>query len=207
MKTLILLTLLFASQVLSNKDVINMVNAGLSEDVIIAKIKSAESSFDTSTPALAELKAANVPSSVVVAMVELSNKHASPLAKKRRSVGFADVKTIYIAEMGKSDESERFRSLLSDKLSEKGFTIADKEEDSDATLKGTLSTEEEKGTTKARVSVMLKSSLDTILWSDDFGVRMMLFAGVRGRDSVKLRAGDVADGLHKAWKKAQKGKP
>ena len=54
---------------LTNKDVLEMIKAGLTADVIAAKIKSSPSSFDTSPAALAELKAANVPDAVILAMV------------------------------------------------------------------------------------------------------------------------------------------
>lgn len=55
---------------LTNKDVLDMMKAGLAADVVVAKIKSSETNFDTSPNALAELKAANVPDSVMLAMVK-----------------------------------------------------------------------------------------------------------------------------------------
>lgn len=59
-----------ADQVLTNKDVLDMMKAGLTADVIVAKIKSSPTNFDTSPTALAELKAANVPDNVMLAMVK-----------------------------------------------------------------------------------------------------------------------------------------
>jgi hypothetical protein len=58
------------SPALTNKDVLDMIKAGVTADVIVAKIKSSETNFDTSPAALAELKAANVPDSVMLAMVK-----------------------------------------------------------------------------------------------------------------------------------------
>src|SRR5688500_1492376 len=55
---------------LTNKDVVDMTKAGLSADVIIAKIKSSKTKFDTSPNTLTELKAANVSDVVILAMVE-----------------------------------------------------------------------------------------------------------------------------------------
>jgi len=75
------LSLLLASNVwsqelakhITNKDVIEMVSLGLSDDVIIAKIRSASAGdnlkFDTSVTGLKELKAANVPDSVIKVMI------------------------------------------------------------------------------------------------------------------------------------------
>jgi hypothetical protein len=57
---------------LSNKDVLDMLKTGLSSEVVIAKIKSSPSNFDTSPTALQELKAANVPDAVILAMVQAS---------------------------------------------------------------------------------------------------------------------------------------
>ena len=54
---------------LTNKDVLDMVKAGLTADVIVAKIRSSATKFDTAPAALAELKAANVPDAVILAMV------------------------------------------------------------------------------------------------------------------------------------------
>jgi hypothetical protein len=59
----------------TNKDVIELVKMGLSEDVVIAKIRSAGAgdtssvSFDTSVEALKTLKEANVPDSVIKVMI------------------------------------------------------------------------------------------------------------------------------------------
>lgn len=59
-----------ATPALTNKDVLDMMKAGLAADIIVAKIKSSETNFDTSPAALGELKAANVPDSVILAMVK-----------------------------------------------------------------------------------------------------------------------------------------
>ena len=55
---------------LTNKDVLDMIKTGLSTDIILAKIKISQTSFDTSPAALTELKTANVPEAVILAMVK-----------------------------------------------------------------------------------------------------------------------------------------
>lgn len=55
---------------LTNADVLTMLSADISQEVIIAKIHSSEADFDTSPNALASLKAAHVPDSVILAMVQ-----------------------------------------------------------------------------------------------------------------------------------------
>ena len=61
---------------LTNQDIIAMVSSGISEDVILTKIRttsangSEATSFDTSVEGLKALKAANVPDSVIKAMID-----------------------------------------------------------------------------------------------------------------------------------------
>lgn len=57
---------------LANKDVTEMLKSGLSTEVVIAKIKTSESKFDTSPAALQDLKNANVPDAVILVMVNAS---------------------------------------------------------------------------------------------------------------------------------------
>ena len=64
--------------VLTNKDVVEMLKAGLTADVVVAKIKSSETDFDTSPFALAELKTANVPDDVILVMVKGPANNAAP---------------------------------------------------------------------------------------------------------------------------------
>jgi hypothetical protein len=67
-----------ATTALTNKDVVEMLKAGLTTDVVVAKIKSSETNFDTSPAALAELKTANVPDDVILAMVKGPANAAAP---------------------------------------------------------------------------------------------------------------------------------
>src|SRR5258706_14277420 len=54
---------------LTNKDVVDMVKSGLATEIVVAKIRASPGNFDTSAATLAELKSANVPDSVIMAMV------------------------------------------------------------------------------------------------------------------------------------------
>jgi len=57
-------------EILNNKSIVEMVNKELSEAIIITKIKSSKSSFDTSATALQSLKKAGVSDAVIMAMVQ-----------------------------------------------------------------------------------------------------------------------------------------
>ena len=52
-------------------------------EIFIAKIKKSKCSFDTSVPALKELKAANVPETIIRAMMDAGQ----PKAQNRRAMG------------------------------------------------------------------------------------------------------------------------
>src|ERR1044072_4172382 len=69
-------------QAIANKEIIEMVKAGLTAEIIIAKIKSSPCQFDTSPSALVSLKEAGVADAVLLEM--LRNPHgAEPVVEKR----------------------------------------------------------------------------------------------------------------------------
>ncbi len=65
---------------LRNGDVVEMVKAGLAEEVIVAKLQGSPCSFDTSPAALTVLKSAQVPKAVILAMIEKSQQLTSEQA-------------------------------------------------------------------------------------------------------------------------------
>jgi hypothetical protein len=66
------------NQPLTNKDVVQMLHDGLSPEIVMAKIKSATCSFDTSPPALKDLKTESVPDGVILAMVQAASGAGIP---------------------------------------------------------------------------------------------------------------------------------
>ncbi|MFN8176330.1 MAG: hypothetical protein U0167_00185 [bacterium] len=59
--------------VMTNIDVLDLVKAGISEEVILTKIAASHVEFDTSTDAILRLKKAGVPESVISAMILREN--------------------------------------------------------------------------------------------------------------------------------------
>src|SRR5215213_1737063 len=57
------------NSVLKNHDVLEMLKMGLTQEVVLAKIKNSPSKFDTSTKILQELKSAGVSDDIILAMV------------------------------------------------------------------------------------------------------------------------------------------
>jgi hypothetical protein len=69
-----------ASKPLTNDDIVTMVQAGLPQDVIVEKIKTSKTAFDTSTEALVALKKAGVGGDIIRIMV-------NPAAESRPAAG------------------------------------------------------------------------------------------------------------------------
>lgn len=63
-------------EVLTNQKVIEMVKTGISNQIIIAKIKSSKNSFDTSTKAIQALKTVGVNDSIILEMVQNASSGA-----------------------------------------------------------------------------------------------------------------------------------
>ena len=95
--------------------------------------------------------------------------------------------------MGDTDEAERFRLLLEEELSRKGFTVVDGPEKADAVLTGVLSVRVHDKKKSARVYVKLTTLEGARLWGKDFGSRFT--SPFNRTEPVKLRAQDVANGL------------
>jgi hypothetical protein len=72
-------TLVQQPTLLTDDDILALVKAGLSADVVVAKIKASGCHFDTSLSKLKDLKEAGVPDSVILAMVEASDAQAAAI--------------------------------------------------------------------------------------------------------------------------------
>lgn len=70
-------SLAFAQAPLTNQDIIDLHKAGLSAEVVITKIKSSPTTFDTSVQALQELKKVGVDDSVILVMMGATPKGKS----------------------------------------------------------------------------------------------------------------------------------
>jgi hypothetical protein len=66
--------------VMTNRDIIQLVGAKVSDDIIIAKIKQSKTRFDTSTSGIIALKQAGVSDALIAVMVNAPSASASPPA-------------------------------------------------------------------------------------------------------------------------------
>lgn len=72
---------------LTNTDVVDMLKAGLSQEIVIAKINTSACEFDTSPDALKALKTANVPDTVILEMVQGHSASTPPRAQEATNTG------------------------------------------------------------------------------------------------------------------------
>lgn len=82
-----------AAETLRNSDVVALLEAGLGEEAVIAKIETSDSNFETDTQTLLALRAQGVPSAVIAAMVKgasgtIKYDDASPDPKVPHTPGF-----------------------------------------------------------------------------------------------------------------------
>ena len=74
---------------LTNKEVVEMVKAGLSPEVVVAKIKVSRCNFDTDPSILGEMRHKGVPNEVLRAMIEAP--YGPPASAKTQVEGVAPV--------------------------------------------------------------------------------------------------------------------
>jgi hypothetical protein len=80
---------------LTNDDIIKMVQAKLGDAVILAKIRSSASQFDTSTDALIKLKQAGVSDAVMQAIAESGSLTSKPVAPAATSGPVSEIGVYY----------------------------------------------------------------------------------------------------------------
>ncbi|HEX8143591.1 MAG TPA: hypothetical protein VF553_13400 [Pyrinomonadaceae bacterium] len=115
--------------------------------------------------------------------------------------GLGLVQKIYVGDMGEEGEADRFRLLLEEMLSKKGFTIVERPESADAILSGALSVRVFDNKSEARAFVRLTTPGGERIWARDFGSRLLTNPFSR-TEPVKRRAEEVANRLREDWRKA-----
>ena len=118
------------------------------------------------------------------------------------------VQKVYVEEMGTSAEAARFRLLLEDQLSERGFTVVDKPEKADAVLGGALSVAQSGiygGPADISVTARLISPDGGRLWSANIGGQIIILnpiTSLKFKEPVEYRAKELAKKLRGDWEKS-----
>ena len=144
---------------------------------------------------------------VIALLLSLSPglQFASATARAGDSDAYKDelslVRKIYVGDMGGADEADRFRLLLEEQLTKKGFTVVERPESAEAILTGALSVRVFDDKSEARAFVRLTTPAGERVWARDFGSRL-IFNPFHRAEPVKRRAEEVANRLREDWRKA-----
>jgi len=111
--------------VLTNDSVVELVKSGISEGIILAKIKNSNTKFDTSSVALVKLKENGVSENIILAMIE-----AKPKATEENKEDVSQKTTNIKEAVGKRKvflitDDEEARLVVMKKLTEKGFNFVE----------------------------------------------------------------------------------
>src|SRR6516164_4115854 len=101
------------SKPLTNADVLDMLHSGISQDIVIAKIKKSACEFDTSPEALKALKTAHAPDAVVLAMVEAVEPPSTETPARVNCS--TDTVPVFSAPRDQANSVETFRVNCGDK--------------------------------------------------------------------------------------------
>lgn len=105
-----------AADVLTNDAVVAMVKGGLAEDVIIAKIRSSDATYDLSAAGILKLKGDGVSDAILKAMIERSAPPPTPPAKTAGAIANETDAAIALYRHGKGAEAvAAFDRLLMDR--------------------------------------------------------------------------------------------
>lgn len=107
-----------AQEVLTNANIIELVKAGLSEDIILTKIQQSVCKCDISTRGLLELQAARVPDSIIRLMVQQGGKSTSGTVASAPASGAAEAPGQRVAapQPGKGSVSDSMLDAPKSKL-------------------------------------------------------------------------------------------
>ena len=105
-----------AAELLTNDAIASMVKAGLSDQLVLEKIRISQPAFDLSTQAIVRLKEAGVSETVIKAMVETAAASPAPAPPTAEAMAQQTQQAIALYHQGKVVEAEAaFDRLLAEK--------------------------------------------------------------------------------------------
>lgn len=125
---------------LTNADVLDMLKAGLSQEIVVAKINASACEFDTSPAALKALKSASVPDPIILAMVKAGSGPAAPESKPTTTDEVSEPATVACAE-GNAESVPVFSAAQSDHSPNKSATVSAAQSDHSSNKSATVSGE------------------------------------------------------------------
>jgi hypothetical protein len=91
-----------SKQHLNNKDILEMVNAGIQEETIIKKIEANDTRFDTSVQGLLALKSAGLSDRLIQAMMTASRRPGTSKVDNELPVPLPNELGIYLLDIGEN---------------------------------------------------------------------------------------------------------
>ena len=136
---------------------------------------------------------------IVLSLAALAPAYGAAQGRPQRRVA-AVVDKVYVGDMGADDEADRFRFLLEEQLTKKGFAVVRAEAEADAVLTGVLSVRVYDKKTEARVFVRLTSRDGAQLWARDFGHKRLRVNPFSLQEPTRRRAEEVAEAMRREFK-------
>lgn len=121
-----------------------------------------------------------------------------------------DIQTIYVDDMGSSDEAVRFRLLLEDAIAKQSFKVADSADHADAVLSGIVSIVDSGYygvPNDIGVTVKLTTADGHRVWTGNSGgqiVRYNPIPSIKPEEPILHRARELAKKLRTDWQKSAK---
>ncbi len=117
---------------LTNDSVIELVKAGISESVVIAKIKNSNTTFDTSSTALVKLKNSSVSENIILAMIEAKPKvnnstESETLLEMKDAIG---KRKVFV-----ESEDEKSQLIIIKTLKKNGFEVVVSQQNAELLIK------------------------------------------------------------------------
>lgn len=194
--------------VITNQDVTDMLKAGISPEIVAAKVKSSKCQCDTSPAALGKLKSAGVPDNVILAMVESIAPPPSGLDDIRQA------KCVYLVNKG---IDLKVFDHLGEKLQQWGrWTIVTRPENADLllvfaesqTYLGSMNTASVTGSgtyaSGVGISVPLMSMPRFLMAVDRASGRQLMAVSCERHMSAGRTAGDLVSRMRKQIEKPEK---
>ncbi|MEJ7847930.1 MAG: hypothetical protein WKF92_07590 [Pyrinomonadaceae bacterium] len=140
---------------MTNADIIEMVKSGLSEGIILAKIKNSKYEFDTSSPSLVKLKDSGVSETLIMAVIERQDGSTTIDQSAKARVEESDKRVIEMNNaVGKRNvfiriDDDESRLEFSKRLSDKKFVIVNERDNAELVFEFTI----EEGTAQSRSGI------------------------------------------------------
>jgi hypothetical protein len=153
---------------MKNAEVVELVKSGLSESIIIAKIKGSKTEFDTSSAALVKLKESGISDNLVLVMIEAKPKvEESKEPVKPETQKTADMKQpVGKRKMFLISADEESRLEIVKKLTSKGFIFMDNRVSAELIVELTFSeveTQQKVGVLRTGSETLYKSKIGKLV--------------------------------------------